>query len=288
MTDIALPEPVARQKPRPVTRSRGLRKPSGLPSWPVLLLAGREKTGKSYQAALASASDLIDRTFWVSFGEKDPDEYGAIKGARFEIAEHDGTLGDLKDTLRYLLTIPRDGKPHMLVVDSATRIWMTLRDKATFIAEKRGKRDKDGEFIVTMDIWNKVTLEWLQLLNLIRKWDGPVILTARLDTVSVIDHGKPTAQKTDKIQGQKSMAYDVDAIVEMPERGKADLVGARSVIYRLPSRVELPDFTVDGLWRKLGLDKTKTAQPQYAEPAPITRDPAEPTADEYNTLGVQA
>lgn len=278
-TQIALPDAgQERPKPRPTTRTRGLRRPTGKPSWPVLLIAGREKSGKSYQAAVASSSDLIDRTFWVGFGEKDPDEYGAIQGARFEIAEHDGTLADLKDTLRYLLSLPRGDKPHLLVVDSATRIWMTLRDKANYIAAKRGKKDRDGEFIVSMDIWNKVNTEWVEILNLIRRWNGPVILTARLDTVAVIENGKPTSQKAEKVQGQKSMAYDVDAIVEMPERGRAELVGARSVIYKIPTRVELPDFTVDGLWRKLGLADIETAQATYTEPPAADPEEADASA----------
>ena len=265
MTEIELPADAAR-KPSPPRPTRGLRKPTGLPSWPVLLLAGREKAGKSYSAAAASASSLIDRTFWIGFGEKDPDEYGAIKGARFEIAEHDGTLRDLVETLRYLLTIPRQDKPHLLVLDSGTRVWTTLRDKANWIAQQRGKKDREGEFIVTMDIWNKVNGEWMEVLNLIRRWNGPVIITARLDTVAVIENGKPTSRKTEKVQGQKSLAYDVDAIVEMPERGTAELVGARSVIFDIPKRTALPDFTVDGLWRKLGLDKVAAATATYTEP----------------------
>jgi hypothetical protein len=277
MTDaIKLPN---NQTPVDTARGRVLRKPTGKPSWPVLLLAGREKAGKSYQAALASTSDLIDRTFWVGFGEKDPDEYGAIKGARFEIAEHDGSLVDLQNTIRYLNSIPAGDKPHMLVIDSATRIWNTLGDKATFLAVKRGSTDRNGEPIVGMDLWNKVTREWLAIMTLVRAHKGPVILTARLDTVTVMDdHGKPTKAKSEKVKGQKDLAYDVDAIVEMPERGTAELTGARSVLYNLPSRTVLPDFTVDGLWRKLGLDKAATVQPTYAEPAAIVDEAAEDQA----------
>lgn len=256
------------EKP-PVRPARTYRKPTGLPSWPVLLLAGREKTGKSFHAALASSSDLIDRTFWVGWGEKDPDEYGAVDGARFEIVEHNNKLEDLRAALEDVAAIPYGKKPHLLVVDSTTKIWETLREKANYIGAQRGKRDKDGEVIVSMDIWNKVSQEWQGILSAARRHAGPVILTARLDTVAVVEGGRPTGQKADKIQGQKSIAYDVDAIVEMPERGKADLTGARSVIYRLPERTPLKDFTVDGLWRKLGLGKTATAAPVYAEPAAL-------------------
>ena len=70
MSDILNQQP---QQPTPVQAAKRAkpeppplvtRKPSGLPSWPVILLAGREKTGKSYHAALASSSALIGRTFW--------------------------------------------------------------------------------------------------------------------------------------------------------------------------------------------------------------------------------
>lgn len=260
-------------KPRP---ARTFRKPTGLPSWPVLLLAGREKTGKSFHAALASSSNLIDRTFWIGWGEKDPDEYGALDGARFEIVVHNNRLDDLRASLEDVVAIPRTNKPHLLVVDSTTKIWETLREKAHYLAAQRGKRGPDGEFIVSMDLWNKVSMEWQGILSTIRLHNGPVILTARLDTVSVVENGKPTGKKAEKIQGQKSIAYDVDAIVEMPERGQADLTGARSVIYRLPERTPLPDFTVDGLWRKLGLEKVHTAVPSYAEPRAVM-DPADPS-----------
>lgn len=281
---LPTPGPSTGRRPAPQPpRERSFRAPTGLPSWPVLLLAGREKTGKSYQAALASASDLIGDTFWIGFGEKDPDEYGAIEGARFKIAQHDNTLADLANTLRWLLTMPQiDGKPNLIVLDSGTRVWTTLRDKATFLATQRATRDKNGEVVIGMDVWNKVNSEWAGILNLIRAHQGPVIITARLDTVSVIENGRPTSAKQEKVQGQKSLAYDVDAIVEMPERGKAELTGARSVIYKIPTRLDLPDFTVDGLWRKLGLASVKTAQPTYAEPATVADDfdPAAPKLGE--------
>ena len=70
-----------------------VRKPTGLPAWPVLLLAGVEKSGKTYAAAQASASDMIGHTYWIGFGEQDPDEYGQI--GQFDIVEHDGTYRDL-------------------------------------------------------------------------------------------------------------------------------------------------------------------------------------------------
>ncbi|MFF8817308.1 AAA family ATPase [Leucobacter sp. NPDC015123] len=251
------------------------RKPSGLPSWPVILLAGREKTGKSYHAALASSSALIGRTLWLGFGEKDPDEYGAIPGARFEIVEYDGTLSGLQAFARAAVAQPQeDGKPNLIIVDSGTVIWDTLRDKATWMARQRGSINKNTqEPIVGMDLWNHVTGEWNALLRTLRSHNGPVIITARMDTTTVMnDRGQPTPVKEDKVKGQRNLAYDVDAIIEMPSRGRATLTGARSVLHKLPERMDIEDFDtkgIDWLWRSLGLDKHATAQAVYTEAAPV-------------------
>lgn len=246
---------------------RTIRKATGAPSWPVLLIAGREKAGKTYSAALASSSDLIDRTFWISFGEKDPDEYGAIPGSRIEIVENNNTLSDLADAIRFAAAQPVENKPHLLVIDSASKIWEAITNRVNATAAQRGKRDRNGELVIGTDIWNKGTQEWMKLLGIIRQWRGPVILTARMDQVSVMDdRGNPTKEKTERIKAQKSLPYDVDAIVEMPERGTAILTGVRSVAYSFPERMTMPDFTVDALYRNLGLAKASTEQPTYSEP----------------------
>ena len=54
------------------------RRPSGKPSWPIVLIAGAEKAGKSWACAAASGSDLIGRTLWIGLGEDDPDEYANL------------------------------------------------------------------------------------------------------------------------------------------------------------------------------------------------------------------
>lgn len=281
MSDIlnqqATPNPVQaakRAKPGPPP-ALATRKPSGRPSWPVILLAGREKTGKSYHAALASSSSLIGRTLWLGFGEKDPDEYGAIPGARFEIVEYDGTLSGLQAFARAAVAQPQeDGKPNLIIVDSGTVIWETLRDKATWMARQRGSiNQKTQEPVVGMDLWNHVTGEWNALLRTLRSHNGPVVITARMDTTTVMnDRGQPTSAKEDKVKGQRNLAYDVDAIIEMPARGQATLTGARSVIHKLPERMDIEDFDtkgIDWLWRSLGLDNHAAAQAVYTEAAPV-------------------
>jgi hypothetical protein len=115
------------------------RQPTGKPPWPILLLAGAEKAGKSYSAAEASASNLIGRTLWVGVGEDDPDEYGALPGARFEIVEHDGTYRGILAALTAALRSRPTGKPNLIVLDSATRLWDLLCDEQQVVANRRAR-----------------------------------------------------------------------------------------------------------------------------------------------------
>lgn len=242
------------------------RKPTGKPPWPITLLAGAEKAGKSYAAAAASGSDLIDRTFWIGVGEDDPDEYGAIDGARFEIVQHDGTWKQIANAIHAATTEPTNGKPHLIVLDSATRLWEMLSDEAQTLANKRKKNNNpDQDSPVSMDLWNRATDRWNTIVGLLRAHQGPVLVTARLDVVTVLDDaGKPTKEKTTKIKSQKALPYDVGVVVEMPARGETFITGVRSLKFdvKLDERKALPDFTVDGLWRQLGLDVEGATSPR--------------------------
>lgn len=244
------------------------RQPTGLPSWPILLLAGAEKTGKSYACALASGSELIDRTFWVGVGEDAPDEYGAVPGARFEIVEHDGTYRQILTALTEATQVqPAEGKQNLVVLDSAGRLWDLLSDMGQEEANQRARSKAarynrpapQEEARIDMDLWNVAKSRWQHVLDCLRAHRGPSIVTARLEISTVMDaEGRPTKDKTHKIKAEKGLPFDVGAIVEMPERGKAYLTGVRSVRLadKSHARTELRNFTVDGLWKMLGLEET--------------------------------
>ncbi|MGC0237311.1 hypothetical protein [Arthrobacter sp. SD76] len=251
------------------------REPTGKPTWPILLIAGGEKAGKSYASAQASASDLIGQTYWIGVGEDDPDEYGAIPGARFLIAKHDGTHQSILTALREASAQPRiGGKPNLLVVDSGTRVWEMLSDEAQERANMRAKKaaqkwnkpfDPEAEATIGPDLWNRATGRWQDVMEILRNHDGPSIITARLDIVTIMDDkGQPTKDKTSKVKAQKSLPFDVGGIVEMPERGKAYISGIRSLKLDLPvgEKHQVKDFTVDWLWRKLGLDVEGATSPR--------------------------
>lgn len=239
------------------------RQPTGKPPWPIALLAGVEKAGKSFGLAQASASDLIGRTLWISVGEDDPDELGALPGARFEIVEHDGTYRGILNALQAAKAEPAGVKPTLLGLDSGTRLWDLLCDQAQHDANQRAKKKaeqsrravSEDDVQITMDLWNTAKQRWQHCIDVLREHQGPSIVTARLEQVAVVDaQGNPTKDKDWKIKAEKSLPYDAGVIVELPERGKAFLTGVRSLRFESKqARTEYPNFTMDKLWRDLGL-----------------------------------
>ena len=262
-----------------MTSERRTRKPTGLPSWPILLLAGIPKSGKSYASAEATASDLIGNTYWISVGESDPDEYGLIPGARFEIVDHDGTYRDILAAINWASHQPTvDGKPNLIVVDSVTRVWELISAMAQREANARRDRKSNGrqaqvddEAQIHSDLWNKAADRWGQMVELLREHNkrGPVIVTALLDEITVFENDKPTKEKTWKIQGHRSLPGAATSIIEMPARGKAYLSGVVSYRMQVPERRLFPKFTVDQLWRDMGLADGEVGERHHAGTNPV-------------------
>lgn len=277
------------------------RKLTGVPSWPIILLAGAEKVGKTWQAIAASQSDLISRCLWFPIGEKDPDEYGAMDGFdhdRFDLVVHDGTYRSLINALDEALAdeaAAGDDAPATLwVLDSGSRAWDVLssmaqreqydrnRRKAEYAARNgRQVAPPDPEQKPAVDLWNKAADRWSHIMDSLRAHRGPVIITARMELRTVMDaKGDPTKDKEQKILAHKSLPFDVDAIVEMPSRSETWLTGVRSVkLASLADRVPFKDFSVDELWRRLGLADGVEHRRHTA--ADTSTDPADnDTADE--------
>jgi hypothetical protein len=257
------------------------RKPTGLPSWPILLMAGREGTGKSWAAAEASASDLISRTLWVGIGEDAPDEYGIIPGANFEIVEHDGTYRDILRACTEIaaLPVPKEG-PILFVLDSGSRLWQLLSDMAQAEANARSKRKNSsfaGDAQITMDLWNVATARWNHIFDTLRAHRGPSVITARLEQVAVMDdRGQPTTAKQWKVQANKALPFDVAGIVEMQERGDFLVTKMKSARIKLEKPRQFPNFTIDALWRSLGLADTQAGPRNHDAPVVVVDAPAEP------------
>lgn len=228
------------------------RRPTGKAPWPMLLLAGVEKSGKSYACAALSASDLIDRTLYIEVGEGSADQYGALPGARYEIVEHDGSWKGILAACEAAVAEPTHGKPHAIVLDSASELWALLSDEQQAIATKRGKDT------ITMDQWNAAKKRWRKIIDTLRASKGPVILTSRLDLVTVMKDGKPTTEKQWKARAEKDLPYEVDGVIELKEPRKPVVAGIRTVAFNVPAGGIVPKdqaaFNLDGFLRSLNID----------------------------------
>lgn len=248
------------------------RKASGRPPWPIVLLAGRQKTGKTTQAADATNSPLVGRGIWLSAGEDDPEEYSPENGyPNLDIVRHDGTYRDLLEKLAIAVEQPMvDGKPNVIILDSGSRLWALLSDMAQEEANRRWARRRNNQgkelpadgVSIGVDLWNLATSRWTNVLDLLRKHQGPSIVTARMENVSVMKNGEPTGEKQDKVVGQKNLAFDVGAVVELHTVHEAYLTGVRSLrMRRKPDETSrFPDFAVDKLWRAMGLADTPAGE----------------------------
>lgn len=245
------------------------RRPTGKPGWPIILLAGIEKAGKTHAAAVATASKTTQGGYWISFGEAAPEEYDEL--GRFEIVQHESTYRDL---LRAIDDVNAVEGTHVLVIDSMSRVWDMLKDETQESAWRRAaekaKRSNQrfdklaDEVKPSMDLWNLAAQRWQHIMAAIREHKGPVILTARLDEVNVIGpRDQPTGEKAWSIQGHKSLPFDVTAIVEMRAYRTALIRGVRSLRWKAgpDELVPAPDFTVEKLWQALGIESAEH-QPQ--------------------------
>ncbi|NGO67878.1 hypothetical protein [Streptomyces boncukensis] len=251
-------------------RARESRKPTGKPNPPIVLMTGPEKTGKSYEAALGSASDLIGMTYWIEIGgtEGTADYYGRIPGARYEIVPHDGSYQDILDAIRWVIQQPRnDDRPNMLVIDSMTCLWDMLSDEIALFARRRAVRKAqenrrrlptaDDPVVIDSDLWNRVKDRWGEVLWLLRRHAGPCLLIARQEIVTAFENDKPTRHTTRKVKAEKNLPAAVDAIVELHALGEAYLTGVRTLHMPIkPGETQrFMDFGVDALLRRLGLEE---------------------------------
>jgi len=282
------------------------RRPSGKVPWPMLCVAGVEKAGKSYGAALFSSSDLIDRTFYIEIGEGAADQYGDLPGARYEIVEHDGSYDGIGRAIWAATMQPRpNGKPHAIVIDSLTELWDMLADEQQLKANQRAaakaaekkQTAPTEEAQITMDLWNVAKKKWRKVIDMLRVYDGPTILLTRLELVAVMQNGKPTTEREWKIRAEKNLAFECDGIVKMYAPQTAKLSGLRSTRLQVPpgSELPLPGFTIDALLRRMGLDGTvamaarsytapNAAAAEELQDRPMLRQtPAAPVDDEWST-----
>ncbi len=234
------------------------RPPTGRVPWPLILLEGAEKSGKSWMAAQFSASERIGQMYWLDLGEGAADEYGAIPGARYLVLEHDGTwasiLGQVRAVRDEAARAAAAGEPPVvLTVDSMTAEWDLLKDWASNRAarsdsnQRRLAADPAAEIKPTMNLWNDATTRHRRLMTMLMTFPGIVIMTARGKEVAALDaSGKPIeGSKEYKVEGHKNLAYDSSVWVRLSRERPPVVVGARSVHAGIRPGVDQPVPTPD-------------------------------------------
>jgi len=217
------------------------RKPTGRVPWPLILIEGPEKAGKSWMCAELSASDKVGQTYWIDLGEGSADEYGAIPGARYEIVEHNGTYGEILDAVIEIKDLAAKAAdagepPVVLVIDSMTAEWDLLKGIADAKARERlarkGRRlAPDAEPQISMDLWNEANAKHRKLMTLLMTMPGIVVMTARGKEVAALDAtGRPIEGSREyRVEGQKNLAFDASVWIRVSRDHPPLVVGARSV-----------------------------------------------------------
>jgi hypothetical protein len=241
------------------------RRPTGAIPWPVVLLEGDEKAGKTTLLVKLSASEKVGRTAILFLGEPISDEYGAWPGSRYEIILHDGTWGSIIGQVEEARAEAQRAfdagePPFVLGIDSATAEWNLLKDWGSAKAkgapsnQRRLRQDPAAEIRVHPNIWNEVGGRHARLMTLLLTFPGIVVVTARgKEVASMGPDGNPVEGKKDyRVEGHKNLCYDVSCWVRMFRDKPAIVVGARSVHAGVrPGKDEPreldPDWSLEGL-----------------------------------------
>ncbi|MDG4832393.1 hypothetical protein O7627_24240 [Solwaraspora sp. WMMD1047] len=273
------------------------RKPTGAVPWPLILIEGGEKSGKSWACAQFSTSDRIGQMYWIDLGEGAADEYGAIPGANYLVVEHDGTWAQIQGAVDAVKAeaarAAEAGEPPVvLVIDSMTAEWDLLKDWASDKARQRYNRKAreqrrkelaaDEEPKISMDLWNEANGRHRRLMTTLMTFPGIVLMTARgKDVAAMDDKGNPIPNTREyRVEGQKTIGFDASCWIRLDRAKPGTVVGVRSVHVGLRPGYDAPielarDWTVEGI-----VFDTLRCAPAEAHVRDLTvLQPAEPDGD---------
>lgn len=225
------------------------RKPTGLAPWPVILVEGAEKAGKSVTALTLSRSDRIAASYLFEVGERTGDAYASL--GDYEIVDLNGTWSRFVDQYGAASTLPpdSDGRPVLNVVDSGTVLWESLKDwisgRATNSQANRRllANDPDAAVTISNNLWNDANGRWGHFMRMTKAHQGITVITARSKiTAKIGANGAPVAGETEyKVEAQKDLPYNVSAIVRCDSPGHSRLMAAWKLDLDVPTNgIELP------------------------------------------------
>lgn len=225
------------------------RKPTGEVAWPLILVEGPDKAGKSVAAYSLSADPRVGRTFVLDLGEGTADEYARL--GPYEVIEHNGMYSDMLAQLEAACAEPRvdPAKPNVVEIDSGSEFWDLLKDWTNWRARtsRSGKRklqqDPDAEIKPAMNLWNDARDRWYRVINLLRQADVIAVITCRAREVAKVENGEPVAGQSDyKVEAEKGTPFAVKAQVRMSRPHVATLVAVGSLDVQIPEQgLRLPD-----------------------------------------------
>ncbi|SCL16475.1 hypothetical protein GA0074692_6830 [Micromonospora pallida] len=222
------------------------RRPTGRVPWPLILIEGGEKSGKSWACAQFSTSPRIGQMYWIDLGEGAADEYGAIPGANYLVVEHNGTWAQIQGAVDAVKAeaaraAAAGEPPVVLVIDSMTAEWDLLKDWASDKARRRHEvkvrkynakpLGPDEEPKISMDLWNEAGARHRKLMTTLMTFPGIVLLTARGKEVAALDDaGKPIERQREyRVEGHKTLGFDVSCWIRLDRSKPGTVIGVRSV-----------------------------------------------------------
>lgn len=212
-----------------------VRKPTGVPAAPLIMVSGPPKSGKSLQSYKLGLADTIDQCWVIDLGEGSADEYGAI--GSYQVLDWGRSWADLQDTVRWCIAQPcPEGQMNALIIDSGTEVWDGLKARADKRARnsKRNKealaKDPDFEVDVSMPFWNDAKETWARVVSPMKLAGHLVgVILVRSEIVAEVVNGAPTNRKVTSYQCERTLQGVATAHVEIRPDHSAHLIEVRSM-----------------------------------------------------------
>ncbi len=231
------------------------REPTGRTSYPLILVEGEEYSLKSTLAVTLAGDPRLGETWMLPVGEE-VDWLSAV--APFKIVEHNGQWWQIIGAVEQMHAAAAairaaGGKPPLLIVDSASKVWELLATWAEYRARSSDTNrrklalDPNAEIDISHTYWNAANRRHRRLVHLLRSMPAVVVVTGRGKWVSAFDKGtgRPVpGQREYSVQVQAELPYATTAWVRLSREAHPQIVAARMAQGGIRPGVN-PPMTVD-------------------------------------------